>query len=268
MNYYRKIKDKEHIFIYAVCGRCGSTALQRIFNSSNEIIICGEPHYIVDKIIGALKTLDDKDAMFERSYKSLKLALSRDNHSKFYPNALADRNITRNMLINTLSNLFKPPKNINLERNGFKEIRIQSMQTLEYLSKLFPNSKVLFLFRNPLYQWNSVKKTKQWWITERAHRIDSFLNDYIKFAEIYLQFAKDYKKPYFIEYNKIKNTKNIEKLLSFCNINSFDENLIDDAVESTKKFTLTEVHKKNILNSKAYQKYLEMKKISDDFLKP
>lgn len=268
MKQSNNLQEKKNIFVYSVWGRTGSTALQRIMNSSREIVIYGEPHHLIDDIIEPIRIIDEERSLFEANYKAFEDALWNEKHDKFYPNALTNLDETKQLLINALATLLRPPADLEINRSGFKEMRIKSIQTLNYLTEIFPNSKTVFIFRNPLTQWNSVEKKKHWWDHEISPHLKAFLEEYERIANIYLNFIENNEKAVFVEHNRIKSEKDIIKLFKFCDLHQFDASLIDDKVGRTQDFTVTDQQREEIMNSNAYTKYKEMKKLSDIFFMP
>ena len=112
-NYYDKIKNNHHIFIYGVCGRCTSTALQRILNSSNEICIFGESWNINCLLLNTIQKLEERNNELwkeekERDFDLLRKCFFNNKHDKFYANAYRNLDETINSLKTTFSNLCKP----------------------------------------------------------------------------------------------------------------------------------------------------------------
>lgn len=140
---YESVKNNEHVFIYSVCGRSSSTALQRILNSSNEVCIYGEPHLAVDKLLNALYYIEQmNDGKIDGIYKpqiqkqSIELvkAFKEKKHYISYPNAISNWNYSISLILDSFVNMFKPINQV--DRFGFKEIRLENIITLNMLKKM------------------------------------------------------------------------------------------------------------------------------------
>lgn len=263
MDQYEKVKDLQHIFIYSVWGRTGSTALQRILNSSKKVVIYGEPHYIIDLILETIYKLNN-ETLFGTHYQLLEEAVRSGRHDKFYANALGNRVNTQKTLAEAVATLLKTPPQAETQRCGYKEIRIKDIQILEYLKKLFPNSIILFVFREPADQWGSILQTINWWKYEIPN-LKVFLQEYKRISDIYIEFAQKNNTSYFIRNSQLKSLENIAKLIELCNLKSFDKNLVDDKLTKTPNYSLSKEQEDKIYNSPAYKNYLKMKKISENF---
>ncbi len=262
---YCDIKDKDHIFIYGVCGRCGSTAVQRILNSSDEVCIWGESWGLTSILLETIKKVQDKyDDRWKRvkapNFEIFKNSFREKNHNQFYANAFRNLDGLIDSLLNSFSDLFDPI--INTDRIGFKEIELNKIDELYVLNKLFNNSQFLFIFRNPIQQYISVKSCGYF---QYSNDLDLFLKKYKKYSDIYLDYYNRMNNSSFLENTILTNIFNINKILKFLRISNVDEKLINKKINSTQTGTLKYIDIKKIKNSLAYVNYVKMKKISDIF---
>lgn len=145
------------VFLVSAGWRAGSTLLQRLLVSGRDILIWGEPYRnsgYVQSLGGSLRSL-------------------AENHPREGED-LGDRGITElvNQFIGTLSpqvgdlmgahiaffeRLYEQPAlRSGFKRWGLKETRF-SLEHVLYLKRLFPRSKVVFLYRNPFDAYRSYR---------------------------------------------------------------------------------------------------------------
>ncbi len=118
------------------------------------------------------------------------------------------------------------------------------------LDELFPNSRTIFLFRDPLSQWPSVQKM-DW---EKCQTLNEFLNEYTRLAKLYIEHGG-----LFVCNDSLKSRDRMRKLTSTLNLPAVNDEMIDDGVFSNKnKPNLTMEEEEIILNSRAYASYTEM----------
>lgn len=262
VRYYNKIRNKRHIFIYSVCGRTASTAFQRILNSSNEICIYGEPHYIPDKILDLIDHMKKRNKIgkLNGEYRKLKECFKKNKHDRWYANAIKNFDYSIELIASIFSDIFKPI--IDVDRFGFKEIRILSINTLKGLKELFPNSYILFLFRDPLKQWPSVKRSLA---RLYSYSLDGFLKEYKRISDIFLKFGGNNNNNFFIENTYLNNIEKVVKLLRFLKISKIDKSIVYLKIKSREgELGLNE--KEKILTSDAYDNYLKLSELSKKFL--
>lgn len=252
---YNYFRDKEHVFIYSVCGRSSSTALQRILNSSGKICVYGEPHYLSDKFIDAIKHMKwmNQDPMFAENYRLMKQAFQQQNHSLAYANAMPQLDKHINLMASLLCDIFKPLNKV--DRFGFKDIRIQSSRTLKGLTELFPKSHIIFLFRNPLKQWPSVRDI-DWW--DYSRDIHLFLREYKRMSDIYLDHLATDENSFFIHNRSLYDKDKVRTLIQNLGLGGYDNGLIGDKVLSAKKKGLSLEEENTIKKSEAWKNYNKM----------
>lgn len=261
---YDEIKNNEHVFVYAVCGRSSSTALQRILNSSNEVCIYGEPHYVVDKLLNALHYIEEMsqgkiDNIYKPQIKSQSLLFSEsfkfNKHNEPYPNAIGNWDYSISLLYNSFIHMFQPLNDI--KRFGFKEIRLQNSVVLNMLKKMFRNAYFVFLFKDPLFQWNSIKNAKQEKFWSYASDVKLFVDEYVRLSNLYINFQND--RTFWIENTLLYKEENVSKFLEKINIHNFDREIINDRKRNINKKSL-ENENLYIRKSEAFNNYLKMKK--------
>lgn len=144
----------EPVFILSAGWRSGSTLLQRLLMSSEQIIIWGEPYGhsgMIDNLASSLKAITSdypNSSWFinimldERKPLS---TLSNEWIANLYPEVTA----LLNAHVAFFKQLFEAPAiSRGVYRWGIKEVRLTIDHAI-YLSWLFPKAKFLFLYRNP-----------------------------------------------------------------------------------------------------------------------
>jgi hypothetical protein len=184
-----------------------------------------------------------------------------NKHLKFYPNAIGNLDETIEIINSSISTILKPWAK-ELKRFGFKDIEVNNIQTLDYLKEIFEQSLFTFCFRDPIKQWPSVRKAG-WWLYSKD--INSFLDEYYRLSNIYLEFAFKNSINAFIENTDLRDLSKIKTIISYLNIREIDTSIIDVTVSSANESHISEEEKSIILNSNAYPNYLKMRAISQSF---
>jgi Sulfotransferase family len=151
------------IFIFGASWRCGSTWLQRIVMSSGRVLVWGEPFdrsCIVQTMANQLLPIT-KDWPWDWAFldKEDTRMLPDRWVGNLYPSC--DRLLEAHReYFRTLFAL--PAQELGLARWGLKEIRLTTAHA-RYLRLLFPDSKFLFLVRNPFDAYRSYRERGPWW---------------------------------------------------------------------------------------------------------
>ena len=254
--------SSDYVFVFGVCGRTGTTALQRILNSSGEVCIWGEQHHIVDDITSLLERIEtlSKAENYQTQMARFHESFDQDSHSNYYPNAIGYLEELETSITNALKRHLSPINQI--QRGGFKDVKLFSPLTLEYLEKIYPDASFLFCFRDPMLQWPSVKKSN-WW--KYSSSVEKFLGHYTTLAEMYMKFGKGKTNCFFIEQTRLLKKENIDKIVRAVKVRKYDANLLDDKAGSIQSDELELSDREKISTSAAINYYSELKEISDSF---
>lgn len=258
-DYYTAIKNERHLFVFGVCGRTSTTAFQRIVNSTNQLNIWGEPgDYVIDNIVESIMHLESKSKARHAAVrrKQLQQAFRKGRHNVDYAMAFRDMAHAVRLMRCALAEMLRPVTEVN--RFGFKEIRVRSSETLRGLRELFPNAEFIFLFRDPRTQWPSVRRRD--WVHWKD--LKSFLGDYAFLAETYIGFSD-----HLIEDKAIKTARCWDALLPRLHVSSIDRSLINDGLRATRNAAhLTGEEVRMIETSRAFALYKDMVRIARKWL--
>ena len=131
------------IFIFSL-PRSGSTLLQKIIASSNEVSTSSEPWILLP----LLHSQKEEGTLSEYSHKKAVLALN-DVKQRLLENSKKFDDILVNFILSVYEGLSNPNSKYFLDKTP------RYYLIIEEISNIFPNSKFIFLFRNPLAQFAS-----------------------------------------------------------------------------------------------------------------
>jgi hypothetical protein len=147
------------VFVLAAAWRSGSTLLQRLLCSTDELVIWGEPYGnagILRGLSAAAHRLLAEDWLDPRHFPAGPEALrgmSQRWVANLYPPP-ADLRASFRAQLDTL--LHRPAARAGIPRFGLKEVRcdVEVAWTLQWL---YPDARFVFLVRNPWDAWSSFK---------------------------------------------------------------------------------------------------------------
>jgi len=245
------------IFVFAQ-PRSGSTLLQRLLNSLENVIIYGE-HLgllkgVADSYIGFLKDPKRRefcsDTVDVEAFRTETVNRLKDPlHFSAITNGLVGDEFddTYRHFIKTL--LHGAPAS-DTRRWGFKEIRYGVGDVVfEMLLKLFPAASFVFLVRHPLHSLESIEGTG-WWKTS----FDENLQGWFAQASNYLNYHRQFPKhSFFVKYEDLTNpgTQTASELFKWLGykFTSTQEHLLHNAGKigaAKEKIVFSEDHRKKI----------------------
>ncbi len=148
--------EDQPIFVLGATWRSGSTLLQRLLLSSGDIMMWGEPWNradLVPRLRESLLAIDPSwplDHMMVQNQDSSVLL-----HTQMVPDlfpALEDLSAAHKAFLDRL--YAKPAADLGYPRWGFKETRLGA-DDARYLHQLYPQARVLMLYRDPYASWAS-----------------------------------------------------------------------------------------------------------------
>lgn len=147
------------IFLLAAGWRSGSTLLQRLVVSSDEVLIWGEPYGRAGLIPALSRALQSFQPDWPASAaiavdQSLTGAdLQEQWIANLYPEPRALRDGLRALMDSFLA---APARRRGFQRFGLKEVRLSAADAL-WLQWIYPDARFVFLVRNPWDAWSSMK---------------------------------------------------------------------------------------------------------------
>lgn len=149
------------VFIFAATWRSGSTLLQRMVLSGRDILVWGEPYARSNLIDNMLLQF----APFSNEYPKadfLSLSSSSDYEDGWTANLFPPVADLVSAHQAWFVRLFEEPAmKHGWKRWGIKEVRLSGAHAA-YLKILFPNCKIVFLYRSPYEAWKSYRQWRRW----------------------------------------------------------------------------------------------------------
>lgn len=230
--------ESSPIFIFSAGWRSGSTLLQRLILSSEDILMWGEPY---DKA-NIIESMSQSIIPFSTAWPPDDRYLGNDNTknlsqkwvASLYPSKKALKKAHRSFF-NTLFDYSVDGKEI---RWGVKEVRWGKREAL-YLKWLYPKAKFIFLVRNPYQSYNSFKAFEDsWyaaWPTERIYNPYSFAKHWNRLVSEFFD-VYDNVSGIFIQYEDLiaKDQSMIEKINQYLGM-QIDASILEKKVGSTAK---------------------------------
>lgn len=215
------------VFLVSCTGRAGSTFIQRLLSSSPEVMIWGEPHGAIAKILEfSIKMLENN------RIGSVKTGL--DQYKKYGhkgwlacipPKKINLLNFERNQILN----FYKGEKPIW----GIKSIN-WSPKFITRMHRLFPDATFIFLHRNLTDVKNSFDKKAGWWI---PGTFKHWINNYNRLME-YTKSLPENMHSIELDFDVVKND-----LLGMCDMleekllideGCLDRSILNDHISSWK----------------------------------
>ncbi len=155
--------DEAPIFLFSAGWRSGSTLLQRLLMSDSRVFIWGEPY----DHCGMVQALADTTKAFTPEWPpesyyydgTEKEALSSRWIADLYP-PLKELRGAHRAFFNAMC--AQPAREAGASRWGLKEVRL-GVEHAFYLKWLYPNSRFIFLYRNPLDAYRSYCRYGRSW---------------------------------------------------------------------------------------------------------
>ncbi len=238
--------NEKPIFILSAGWRSGSTLVQRLINSCSNMLIWGEPYTNSDyirKLSDALRIFRENtppDNFFIENFINPNSNQLIDQWTAcLYPDPSDLWLAHRNFLLCLFSN---PATKLGYTNWGLKEVRLE-IDYVTYLAWLFPNSKFIFLYRNPYEAYRSYRTFGRWY--------DRWPSDPIftakKFGGVWNKLLSGYQQHY-TKFNSflLKYEDLISSDYDFNELNAFLGCQVDTSIISTKISGRTKVKAKKL----------------------
>lgn len=144
------------VFVLGATWRSGSTLLQRLMLSSDDVLLWGEPWNrcdLIQSLRESLKPIDDEWPRPGHRIDELDTDVRLADHmvADLYPST-ADLIASHRALFERLYG--EPARARGYARWGFKETRLGA-EDARYLHMLFPEARIVMLYRDPYASWSS-----------------------------------------------------------------------------------------------------------------
>jgi hypothetical protein len=137
--------DHRPVFVLACGWRSGSTLVQRLLSTHSDIQIWGENGGVCDYLAATLHMAESRAALSEQGAMEFKARGSGGWIANWTPPVSA---VTDGLARFMVAYLGLPAQRLGKSRWGFKEVR-HGIRTGQFLQRLFPESRVVLLVRNP-----------------------------------------------------------------------------------------------------------------------
>jgi hypothetical protein len=219
------------VFIFSAGWGTGSTLLQRLLVSSNEIAVWGEPF----DITMSLPRLASVLSHFNEKWPPNKFFVSDYNLENLSGEWIANLYPPVNFLKNSHRALFrewfeKPAEKFGVKRWGFKEVRY-TIDHARYLKWLFPEAKFLFIYRNPFRAFLTIRGAK--WYSISPYLISNpliFASHWKFLLEGFIDGHKEVDGMLVKFEDLVQGNLNLEKIRKHVNMHHIDKNLLKKKV--------------------------------------
>lgn len=233
------------IFIFSAGWRSGSTLLQRLIMSNHQVMIWGEPFAqlnIIERQMRSLASIrkgyPEKGWLLDERISELdseKTGMIQKNIANLYPEIGYLKKAHRRFFLE----LFSSSAIYNdYHRWGIKEVRL-GIDAAFYFKWLFPNSKFLFLYRDPYKGYSSLKPHLHKWSLYKMWPQDPIRTPY-KFGKHWEKLVRSYLENsnrvngLLIKYEELQNGQYpIERLEEYLDL-QIDRDVLNKKVGSTK----------------------------------
>lgn len=157
------LEEVEPIFVVSPTARCGTTLVQRLLNSSREMIIFGEEALIYKELPEILSHLLDRLRFQEKEIAETRRKFKEET-TEFWSNALLPSSeefleAGRRWLLETVQVCEKSAKDFNCDRWGFK-FPLQHHESVSIYKKFLPKARFIYIYRNLIDIAKSFKARK------------------------------------------------------------------------------------------------------------
>lgn len=225
------------IFIFAAGWGSGSTLLQRIVMSSDEVLVWGEPYdrgAPVQRISSTLLPISDNwppDSHFQVA--NTPSALS----TKWVANLAPSISSLRAAHLAYFDQLFaSQAANRNSGRWGLKEVRL-TIDHARYFKWLYPNAKFLFLYRDLMPGYLGCRR-REWysvWPRYKATNIIRFAHHWQHLVTGFIEGYKDVDGLLVKYEDLVSGALSLEAIREYLDVNTLDEGILDKKLGSRSK---------------------------------
>ncbi|MBS9384826.1 MAG: sulfotransferase [Dolichospermum sp. BR01] len=242
------------IFVFSAGMRSGSTWIQRLMMSSPETLIWGEPYAGSSIIQNMAKQIEQFSLEFPRKdciYNQEIEDISNQWVANLYPDLKFFQQAHRLFFINLFA---IPARQKGAKRWGLKEVRLTGDHAV-YLQWLFPESKFIFLVRNPYHAYQSYKVFT--YFSEQQMTTENFGYIWKNLSESYVMYHEKINAEFLKYEDVVKGNFDLQELGSYLEIDLIDPNQLTrisnkhylPQIDENTKITTSEINiLKNIVN--------------------
>lgn len=223
----------EPVFIFSAGPRSGSTLLQRLIISSDEVMVWGESSGALSHILESFKqfnvALRPGKAGGANGAIHYQRFLESDDKSKQW---VASINPPQSHILKTYGLMFEnlyavPAKLMHYRRCGIKEVRC-TKSTMQILRLIFPHAKCILLVRNPLESLRSIKQHKflfsdNWGNPVNKNQLQHFAKNWAYLSSMFLQEQHCFRLRY---EDLMQNNFDVSKLCEYLEVNKLNTELL------------------------------------------
>ena len=144
------------VFIFSASWRTGSTLLQRLLNTTDELLIWGEPQFLIP----ARRMFDLATQSFSEAQWMRDQAEEEPLHQMWAPTICPDPAGIVPAFQGLFDQLYCHPSLAQgYVRWGFKEVRNFGIENAVFFRSIFPDAKIVFHYRHPFDAYASLKRT-------------------------------------------------------------------------------------------------------------
>lgn len=226
------------VFLFSAGWRTGSTLLQRMLTASNEILIWGEPGGSLDCFADAAERYVQMLGSWKRRFEHGRGGSGAQAFEQF-------SNTTPNKRHQVWIGCMAPPieviyagfqgmmnsiyrqaaADLGYQRWGIKEVR-SGIKIANFLRKLYPEAKFVFLVRNPFDCLLSIKRHKWMDFQEKRGTI-------VYFARHWYKLAKEFREADFgllVRYEDLVSTpETVKKVFNYVGVSKIPPDFIQES---------------------------------------
>jgi hypothetical protein len=189
------------IFIFSAGWRTGSTLLQRLINSDENVLVWGEPYeysfmfYYLCKSLAIFQESEVQVDVLPEGFSLEPFATASPFTRSWTAKVSPPVSALKNAHIAFFDALFgRPAASLGRPRWGLKLTRGVAPLAF-YLRWLYPNSKIIFLFRNPFDSYRSYVNVARasWYVRYPSHKIKNATSFMVHWTYCMSTFLESYR---------------------------------------------------------------------------